>query len=497
MEKVQRKNDLAVIVAIEDYRFDIGRVKYAKRDAEAMKEVFLRDFGLRDEQIIMWVDEQATKTALEEELPYNIRQLTEDDILYFYYAGHGFCHNGINRLTVWDSHPFNLAETTVSISNILLEPIERSECKKSLMFIDTCSTFLAKQGIGRDILSDMNQKQFEEFIKSSPFKAIFMSCSPGEKSYSSNSLQHGIWTWHLVRALKGEIKDAITRDIYITSSSLRDYLRQAIPEYITRNTEIKARQTPWAQIAASNTFEIRKLSNPQKELVDVLFDIKLKHEEMFFRKSTDIPISRLRGFDKKRGHFEPTRIDYRTTTFIQTLLEEELNRELNDIYDKTKEIFGLRRKQIAKKEDLGGGTIDTEYFRFSIYAEQNPHKPNEALITRMLVIRGNYSNLPPGFDDIFPNSLDEIVIPLSGMIDFDSLVERFEDIEESIGGRVWENDSDGMIEYRTEQGLLLIVLVEEEELIIKPRGKEGCLNMLAQARQALLEISPSRVALLE
>jgi hypothetical protein len=61
------------------------------------------------------------------------------------------------------------------------------------------------------------------------------------------------------------------------------------------------------------------------------------------------------------------------------------------------------------------------------------------------MIRGDYRQLPDNFDDIFPCRLDEIVIPFSGEADFETLVEKFEDLEDLTGGTLSEDDDSEII----------------------------------------------------
>jgi hypothetical protein len=342
----------------------------------------------------------------------------------------------------------------------------------------------------------MSLKEFEEYIQTGSFHAVYMSCSPGEKSYSSDSLMHGIWTWHLIRALRGEESAAIVRENFITSSSLKDYLCIAVPDYIRKNTEIRGTQIPWSQIASANTFEIIKL--PQHHIINqgALFDLELKLDEMIFRRLIIKPISKLPGFDKKRGHFVPDYISTQVTDFIQRLVEDEIKEEINIIYDKTKRIMNLKKKEIYKSAESGGGSLDTEYFRFKIFAEQSQDEPDEAVIMRTLEIRGDYKRLPIDFDDIFPYRLDEIVIPFSGNVDFEVLVDKFEDLVDSLGGTLSENDDTGIIEFRTIQGLKITIQVYNNELVLYSREAEGCIKMIEKARKEILELSTLKSKLL-
>jgi hypothetical protein len=112
------------------------------------------------------------------------------------------------------------------------------------------------------------------------------------------------------------------------------------------------------------------------------------------------------------------------------------------------------------------------------------------------MIRGDYRQLPDNFDDIFPCRLDEIVIPFSGEADFDTLVEKFEDLEDLTGGTLSEDDDSEIIKFQTIQGLLILIRMSDRELIIHPRGAAGCIKMIEEAKKGLLEFSASSAKLL-
>jgi hypothetical protein len=48
-----------------------------------------------------------------------IQSLESEDLFIFYYAGHGFHGVGGNRITAWDTHPFNVEDTTLLVRNVL------------------------------------------------------------------------------------------------------------------------------------------------------------------------------------------------------------------------------------------------------------------------------------------------------------------------------------------------------------------------------------------
>jgi len=496
---ISKDNTIAIIIAIEDYRFADGAtgivpVKYAKNDATRFKKLLKEEFNIPEENITMWLDKDAIKSALEDELKYHIRQLKKIDRFIFYYAGHGFYQNSNNKLTCWDTHPTNLSGTTVSLKEILLDPLEQSECEQSLMFLDCCSTNLTESLTGRDLISNFNDREFESFIKSKKYHAIFMSCSPGEKSYPSEILKHGIWTYHLIEALKGNIPDAIVKDVFITDNSIRNYLSNAIPKFITEKTTHRDTQRPYSKVNATNDFLIRQLPVKEEEINNELPNLKLQFEKALFRKVVFVPIKRGKGFLK--SHFPPDKVNSSGNSFAQRVFEENLKEEIQTIYENTKDILSLRKRQIETVAEQSGGSVECDIFRYYIDIEQSSTDPSEAKVTRKLVIRVKRSDLAENFDDIFPHQIDEIVIPYEGKFDFDDLVEKFENLEDVDGGKLYDNEMKGEIEYKTYSGLSIKVNMEELEVVITPNRTMKCMELIDTSMEGLKKISGGKINLL-
>lgn len=251
----------AVLIGIETYqKQSISSVQFAQADAAAMKDVLVQHLGVCAENISLWLDSDATRSAFENDLTYTIRQLSPGDRFVFFYAGHGFYANGTNRLTTWDTHPSNLAGTTVSLEEVLLKPLKEQQGIKSLVFIDACAADL-KTSVeqARDMVSDLTPMEFEALVRSSDHAAAFFACSPNEKAYPSDALMHGIWTYHLIQALQGHVEGALDRDRLITGDSLKNYLTVAVPAYIRTNTKIQAAQRPYAILSSNGPFIIRQV----------------------------------------------------------------------------------------------------------------------------------------------------------------------------------------------------------------------------------------------
>ena len=207
------------------------------------------------QNIKLWTNEQATRSTFEHDLKFELNTLGPEDQFIFFYAGHGFYAEGSNRLSTWETRSVNVGATTVCLDEVLLSRLKNGQCRKSLVFIDACaSTFIAPGA--RSVLQDMRREEFDAFVQSTEYCGAFFSCSPAQQSYSSEKVQHGIWTYHLLKAFRGEDVGAFERDRLITGHSLQNYLTLRVPEFIAKKTEIKDSQRPYAVLAANGAFEI-------------------------------------------------------------------------------------------------------------------------------------------------------------------------------------------------------------------------------------------------
>src|SRR5690606_9787300 len=145
-------------------------------------------------------------------------------------------------------------------------------------------------------------------------------------------------------ALKGNIPDAILREQFITDSSVKNYLAVAVPKFITEKTDHRGTQRPYAKINSNGDFLIRQLPIVEEEVNNELPKLNLKFDKVSFRKVTFVPIRNAKGF--KKGHFAPDKVNTSRNSFIQKVFEENLKEEIQEIYENTKEILSLRKRQI-------------------------------------------------------------------------------------------------------------------------------------------------------
>ena len=147
-----------------------------------------------------------------------------------------------------------------------------------------------------------------------------------------------------LKALRGEVAEAIVREKFITEDSLQNYLKQAIPEFIRSSTQLRNTQTPWAQVSRSGTFAIRELDDEDEEFELPLSGLDLDFNDISYRHTEVVNVNKLPGF-KKGYHSEPNSHSRSAMNFIYQLMEEPLNEEINAIYTRCKDILGYQQDQ--------------------------------------------------------------------------------------------------------------------------------------------------------
>ncbi|MFA9397949.1 MAG: sacsin N-terminal ATP-binding-like domain-containing protein [Clostridiaceae bacterium] len=225
---------IAIIIAIENYAVrpdnQVDDVKFAIKDALRFKEMLISSMNIDEKNIYVWKNEEALKSNLDYELRSLFYSLTENDRLVFYYVGHGFHDGKTNYLSTYDIHPFNIAETAISLRKILLDPLQQSKCKNAFIFIDACAKSFDNEN-ERSHIANINEDEFN--IISSEFESysIFLSCNPGQSSYSCDTLENGIWTYFLTKAINESVDEVILDHQYITDRKLGDFLSLKVSQY--------------------------------------------------------------------------------------------------------------------------------------------------------------------------------------------------------------------------------------------------------------------------
>jgi uncharacterized caspase-like protein len=227
----------AITIGINQYD-NLKPLQYAKTDAEAVRNFFLNE--MRFENVYYFSDDsppikqdrgpamrsQPTYGVLSRFLNVRFEQpfLQPGDNLWFFFAGHGKRYQNRDYLMPSDVDPLNIERTAISINQIT-ERLRRCGADNVILILDACRNEGERdgQGIGSE--------------KQKGVITIF-SCSPNERSYEIDELQHGSFTYALLEGLriKGEGNCA-------TVKRLNHYLCNQVPAL--NNRYKKPEQTPY------------------------------------------------------------------------------------------------------------------------------------------------------------------------------------------------------------------------------------------------------------
>ncbi|WP_434683698.1 GUN4 domain-containing protein [Pseudanabaena minima] len=229
----------AVIVGINDYD-EISPLKYAKSDAERMRDFFMQDLGISQDDLYFFTDDsprnalgrktQPTYGTLKSFLGDRFADpfLSAGDTLWFYFSGHGMPCEGRDYLLPSDGNPRTMPALGIAISDVT-ERLRRSGADNVVMLIDACRSDGAKNaGMG------IGEEKQQGVI-------TFFSCSPSQVSYEIDEIGQGAFTNVLLEALRiqGEGNCATVERFY-------QYLRTHVPR-LTQSYKNYV-QTPYAVI---------------------------------------------------------------------------------------------------------------------------------------------------------------------------------------------------------------------------------------------------------
>ncbi|MCB0523131.1 MAG: caspase family protein [Lewinellaceae bacterium] len=195
-------NMYAVVVGVGNYS-DMPQLDYTDDDAQFFYNHLISRSGgsIPEDHIRLLINSKATRANILQALETLSSRADEDDVFIFYFSGHGdegcflpIDYNGFQN-QIWHQEIINLLDDS---------PARQKVCFADACFsgaINNSQVFAAKSNTGRMPASN---SFYEAFARASNGTALFMSSSPGEVSLEDRRLQHGVFTYFLMRGMAGE-----------------------------------------------------------------------------------------------------------------------------------------------------------------------------------------------------------------------------------------------------------------------------------------------------
>lgn len=156
----------------------------------------------------------------------------------------------------------DLVETSISFEDVILDGFRKCPATTFIAFIDACAQGVSDQS--RSILTRGFGYQLKDaqLNQDGSRYALYFACSPEEKAYPSDDLEHGIWTWFFYKAFEHR-ENTFGLQQTVTAESLKEYLHNSVLSYIKDYFDgAHKKQTPYANISSNNDIIIYE--PPQK-----------------------------------------------------------------------------------------------------------------------------------------------------------------------------------------------------------------------------------------
>jgi hypothetical protein len=429
-----------IIIAIEEYSTfvlpELAKIQFAVNDANSIKTAFIDQLYIEEDHLLFLTNEETTKSVIEKKVQNIFARMSADDELYFYYVGHGLNTKSQNRITCWDTDNSDLEATSLSIEEILLAPLKASRSKKGFIFIDSSAEELKSLNKMKSAASNLVEKEYSEFVRTTPGYSFFMSCYPGEKSFVSVQAKHGIWCLQLLNALNGKDDSAIGIDNVISSVSLSKYLSAKIPQYITKTMFINERQSPYAVVDLGHSIPLIAFESDEEEGNK---NVEIQFNQYILSREQHIPFKNLEAFNKAKHKVPKDHSSFASKLATELATDEFLKKEIETLFDNARRTLRLKNSNTVR--DPEGGALHTEYFRYNISAEQSENDFTEVTIRRELELRVPLNSFPMPIDEIFTDGFDTITFPIKGTLDVDALEDALYDLEDENHGTFEEKDN--------------------------------------------------------
>lgn len=198
----------AVIIGIEQYR-KAPPVVFASRDVAAMREYAVKLLGVPPEHVMLLLDDQATKSAIQVVLEDRLQQQVQPgDTVFVYFAGHGMpeAGDGTPYLLPADGDPQSLRFSAYSTTDFYTA-LGKLKAERVVVFLDACFSGLsARQDQPRMLFEGARPGVLivKDPILASPRLVSFAAAQNNQLSNAYKEQAHGLFTYFLLKGLSGD-----------------------------------------------------------------------------------------------------------------------------------------------------------------------------------------------------------------------------------------------------------------------------------------------------
>lgn len=201
------KDKWALVIGISRFKKAEINLKYPAKDARDFADFLISDGKFAADHVALLTDEAATRGNIlsvlgDRWLP---RVANPDDLVLIFISSHGSPSavdvGGVNYLIAHDTDPENLFATGIPMQDLARVIKLRVHSDRVVVFLDACHSGAvapASKGLSRHGNIDADE------IAQGTGQLIISSSLPDQRSWEAEDVQNGVFTKHLIAALKRE-----------------------------------------------------------------------------------------------------------------------------------------------------------------------------------------------------------------------------------------------------------------------------------------------------
>jgi uncharacterized caspase-like protein len=219
---------VAIIIGVERYK-RVPNADFSSRDAKVFYDYARRGLGVKQENIKLLIDEKADApeilASIKNWLPTRVNRGTSH--VYVFYSGHGLPSQdgGTLYFLPHEANQDMLERTAISQKEVF-EAVADLVPRAATFFIDSCYSGLTRTGAA--ILPGARPIQVvpRQSLSIPKNFTVLSASAPDQVSSSSPELQHGIFSYYLMRGMEGEAD--LNKDRHITVLEMEQFLSEHV-----------------------------------------------------------------------------------------------------------------------------------------------------------------------------------------------------------------------------------------------------------------------------